>query len=225
MSKILVIAPHPDDEILGVGGTIAKFSNSKNQVYVVILTKVYPPDFDPAISIQGQKEALKAHKVLGVTKTFFLDFPVLSLSLISPVKLNNALLKIIKKVKPAKMFVPFPGDIHDDHQKTFFSSLVCARPNIPDPPDEIYAYETLSETNWNAPYLTPSFCPNVFINIERTLAKKIQAMQKYKSQLKRFPHERSIISIKNLARFRGSTVHLHAAESFVLIRKIDKKPF
>jgi LmbE family N-acetylglucosaminyl deacetylase len=220
--KVIVIAPHPDDEILGVGGTIARFSDEGVEVYIVIITKGYPPLFDEESINIGRKEALEAHKFLNVKETFFLSFPAANLDSIPSREINDKLIDMFKDIKPDIIFIPFNGDVHIDHQRIFLSALVAARPNNSEFPSFIYAYETLSETNWNAPYITPNFVPNVFIDISQYLDKKIEAFKKYKSQVKEFPHERSIESLKMLAMLRGSTVGCYAAEAFVLVRGVYK---
>ena len=116
--------------------------------------------------------------------------------------------------------MPHPGDIHRDHQEVFAAALVAARPNGPRHPARILAYETLSETNWNAPYLSPAFQPQVFVDVTTTLEAKIEAMGRYASQLRPFPNERSLEAIRALAALRGAAVHRHAAEAFVEIRAV-----
>jgi LmbE family N-acetylglucosaminyl deacetylase len=118
------------------------------------------------------------------------------------------------------VLVPFVGDVHIDHQLIFQSAMVAARPHQAAYPTMILAYETLSETNWNAPYLTPGFLPNVFVDITDTLDLKLQAIAAYGSQLRASPHERSIEALKALATLRGATVHRPAAEAFVLVRSV-----
>ncbi|MCP6758878.1 MAG: PIG-L family deacetylase [Fischerella sp. CENA71] len=218
--KILIIAPHPDDEILGVGGTIARFAAEENEVYVVIMTQGYPPDFSEEMNQTDRQEALAAHQVLGVKESIFLSFPAARLDNIPHRDINAQLFKLIQKIQPDMLFIPFLGDLHMDHQRVFLSSLVAARPNNPHAPKSIYAYETLSETNWNAPYLTANFVPNVFVNISAYLEIKLEAMRIYASQIKPFPNERSEESLRALATLRGSTVNLFAAEAFYMIRQI-----
>lgn len=218
--NLLVVAPHPDDEILGVGGTIAKFVEEGHLVYVVTITKGYPPDYKENAYIKARQEALAAHRVLGVKETIFLDFPAARLDTVPHRDLNRELVEVCQKVQPDLLFIPFNGDIHMDHQLVFLSAMVAARPINKWAPKTVYAYETLSETNWHAPYLTPSFVPNVFIDISAHLETKIQAMQMYGSQLKPFPHERSEEALRALATLRGSTVSCFAAEAFVLLRSI-----
>ena len=116
--------------------------------------------------------------------------------------------------------MPFPGDIHRDHQLVFEAAMVAARPAGPVYPLRILAYETLSETNWNAPFLTPAFTPNVFIDIAETLETKLAAFAAFASQVRAFPAERSVEALSALARLRGATVHRAAAEAFVLVREV-----
>ncbi|MDK9701478.1 MAG: PIG-L family deacetylase, partial [bacterium] len=120
----------------------------------------------------------------------------------------------------ALLFTPFIGDIHFDHRLFFESALVACRPNGAKIPRKILAYETLSETNWNAPGLSPAFAPNVYYDISEYLGKKIEALEIFASQMQAFPNERSIEAVKALATLRGATVNCRAAEAFVLIREI-----
>jgi N-acetylglucosamine malate deacetylase 1 len=219
--RILVIAPHPDDEVLGAGGTIARFADEGAEVYVAIMTKGYPPDFPEELNQTDRQEALAAHQVLGVKETLFLSLPAAQLDTVPHRDINAQLSELIHKIQPNTLFVPFIGDIHMDHQLVFLSSLVAARPNHPDAPKAIYAYETLSETNWNAPYLTANFVPNVFVDISPYLETKLEAMRMYASQIKLFPNERSEETLRALATLRGSTVGRFAAEAFCLIRQIQ----
>ncbi len=166
MSKILVIAPHPDDEVLGAGGTIARLSREGHQVFIVIVTQGDPSMFDLAFIERLKKEALEAHQILGVHETIFLEgFPLLLLDTVPHSRLNEALRETIYKIRPEFLFIPFRGDIHLDHRLVFDSAMVAARPNTEIYIKAIYAYETLSETNWNAPLLTPGFSPNVYVDI------------------------------------------------------------
>lgn len=222
MKNILVIAPHADDEVLGAGGTIAKLADEGNSVYVAVVTVPEPPDFTAEQAKQIREEALLSHKLLGVKKTFFLGLPAARLDT-TPHKLaNQKLCELFAEVKPHTAFIPFLGDIHLDHQYASLSALVAARPHLPYAPKVVYAYETMSETNWNAPYVTPTFVPNTYIDITQYLEDKIQAMKAYGSQIQSFPHERSEEALRALAALRGSTVSCFAAEAFVLFRQVIK---
>jgi LmbE family N-acetylglucosaminyl deacetylase len=218
--RTLVIAPHADDEVLGAGGTIARLSQSGLDVDVAIVTKVRPPIFPDEFNGAIREEAKQAHAHLGVRKTHWLDLPAAQLTETPNHEINKAVLAIVREFDPQTLLIPFIGDIHVDHQRLFTSALVAARPYQQHYPRNILAYETLSETNWNAPYLTPAFVPNVFVDISDTLSRKIDAFRLYASQVKMAPHERSPEALEALARLRGATMHRAAAEAFVLIRQV-----
>ncbi len=218
--RVLVVAPHPDDEILGVGGTIARHVAEGAEVHVAIVTKGYAPDFDDAHVAQVRGEAKEAHALLGTAGLHFLDLPAAALDTVPHREINARLARVMSEVVPDTLYIPFNGDLHRDHLETFLSVLVASRPNRPEAPRAIYAYETLSETNWGAPYLMPSFAPNVYVDITNHLEFKIKAMEVYQSQVKPFPNERSVESLRALAALRGSTVGVRAAEAFVLIRQV-----
>lgn len=218
--RILVVAPHPDDEVLGVGGTIARFAAEGAEVIVLIVTRGFPPEFDEEFVERGRKEAAEAHELLGVTETVSLSFPAAGLDTVPHRDLNAELASVFRDVRPDILFLPFNGDVHSDHQSVFHSSLVAARPNRGFSPSSIHSYETLSETNWNAPFLTPGFRPNVFVDITDHLEIKLRAMEIYASQIRPFPNERSAESLRALAMLRGSTVGWPAAEAFVLLRAL-----
>lgn len=218
--RALVIAPHPDDEILGVGGVIARLSRVGHEVDVVVVTTGKPPLFDEEYVRQVRREASEAHEILGVRETTFLEeFPAAGLDGVPAHRLNQVLTEVLREKRPDILFVPFAGDIHRDHQMTFASALVAARPVHEWKVRAIYAYETLSETNWYAPPVTPAFLPNSFFDIAEVLEVKLDALRAYRSQVKPFPNERSLEAVEALARVRGATVGVEAAEAFVLIRQ------
>ena len=220
--KIMVIAPHPDDEVLGVGGTIAKLSSEGNDVYVVVVTKGDKEIFDEQLIETGRREAEEADKILGVKKTIFLEgFPAAKLDTIPHYLLNDELTRLVREISPEICFIPFFNDLHLDHRLIFDSAMVALRPT----PDNkflraIYSYETLSETNWNITNPSLSFVPNIYFDISNYINKKVEALKIFNSQLKAFPHERSVESVVALSKFRGSTVGLRNAEAFMLIREI-----
>jgi LmbE family N-acetylglucosaminyl deacetylase len=218
--RTLVIAPHPDDEILGAGGTMARLARAGQEVVVAVVTSGQPPLFPREQVERVQAEAARAHKLLGVSRTVWLGQPAAGLSDMPQADLNAALRGLVQDVDPQTLILPFVGDIHADHQLTFLSALVASRPHQAEFPATILAYETLSETNWNAPYVTPGFLPNVFVDVNETLTLKLEAMQGFASQLRPFPHERSVEALNALAMLRGATVHCRAAEAFVLVRHV-----
>jgi LmbE family N-acetylglucosaminyl deacetylase len=220
MGTVLVVAPHPDDEILGCGGTIARLASAGHAVHVAIATRGAPPRYRQEEVEQVRREAADAHALLGVAQTHWLDHPAAELDRVPHAELNASMGALIATVQPDTLFLPFVGDIHLDHQLIFRSALVAARPNGWNAPTRLYAYETLSETNWSAPYVEPGFAPNVFIDIAETLERKLDAFACYRSQCRAFPNERSPEALRALAMLRGATVHRRAAEAFLLIREI-----
>ena len=215
-----MIAPHTDDEVLGAGATMARLSDAGQDVYVAVVTVGQPPTYPADQVAQVRAEAKRAHDLLGVRETLWLDQPAAQLSETPHASLNAAIGKVVQEVAPKTLLVPFVGDIHIDHQLTFLSSMVAARPHQAAYPTTILAYETVSETHWNAPYLTPNFVPNVFVEIEDWLPRKLDAMKMFESQLRDFPHERSLEALRALAALRGASVHRAAAEAFVLVRLV-----
>src|SRR5690625_190815 len=200
--KVLVFAPHNDDEVLGVGGTIARYVEEGHEVFVCEVTS----GKDQKRLENIRSEALAAHQILGVTKTFFLDLPVIELADIPTKELNEAFLNIVKEIKPNIAYIPHKGDMHIDHTMVAEAAMVALRPVNNPELKEIYAYETLSETEWNIPSPDNIFVPNVWVDITKTINKKIESMKCYKSQLYDFPHPRSLEAIRALSMLRGSTI-------------------
>ena len=184
MSKnILVVAPHADDEIIGCGATIAKLVKEGNNVYVIIATNAHKgaPELYNAVDIEKvRREALLAHKYLGIKDTFFMDFPAPALNAFPEYKISNSVSEIINKIQPEILYIPFPSDLHQDHKAIYRASLVAARPQGEYSVKEIYCYETLSETEWG-PYQENAFAPNVFIDVTDVFEHKIEAMRDRKS--------------------------------------------
>lgn len=218
--NVLVIAPHPDDEVLGCGGTIAKHVANNDDVYVVIVTKGCEPIFPPEQVEQVRDECRKADAFLGVSETFFLDFPASMMEEEPRYKLNDTLIKIVQSIKPDIVYMPHRGDMQLDHKMTVDAVMVALRPKYEHVIKKIYAYETLSETGWDIPNTTNEFIPTSYNDISLFLDKKINAMKIYKSQIAEYPNARSVESMRALAIYRGSMMNLKATEAFVLLREI-----
>ena len=214
--KILVIAPHPDDEVLGCGGTIAKYSQKRDKVFVCYVTTTYEPEWTKEFAENRKKEIESSNKILGIKKSYFLNYPTVKLDTIPQKELNEAIFKIVNEIKPDIVYIPHKGDLNKDHRLVFESSLVAMRP--PTTVKRILSYETLSETEWGNP-LEP-FNPNSYEDISKTFDKKLLAMKEFVSELKEFPHPRSLEAIESLAKKRGCEVGVNYAESFLLIREI-----
>jgi LmbE family N-acetylglucosaminyl deacetylase len=219
----LIVAPHCDDEILGCGGVMAKRVKAGAKVYVAIVTNGHlgaPELFSKEGTSKVRNEALSSHKFLGVSETFFLNFPAPRLDSIPSYQLSLSLGKLIKDLGINEMYIPHRGDIHKDHRIVYEASLVSARPINNCSVKRILAYETLSETEWAHPFGDDAFIPNVFEDITDFIDLKVKAFSFFETQAKVFPHPRSPKSIENLSMYRGATVGYHNAEAFSLIREI-----
>lgn len=218
--NILVIAPHPDDEVLGCGGTIARHAAWEDSVHVLIVTRgdpdLYPDDDEAEI----RREIESAHQVLGVAGTIYLNYPAPRLDTIAGYQLAEAIHQVIHQVQPCTVYLPHHGDIHIDHQRVYQATLVAARPINRCPVRQLLCYETLSETEWSPPQSNAAFIPTAFTDISDYLDTKLKAMGCYGAELKPFPHPRSLKALDALAKLRGATVGLAAAEAFSVVRQI-----
>ena len=220
MNKVLVIAPHPDDEILGCGGTMIKHIEAGDEVFVCIATKGCLPLFSPKSVEKVRNEAKKCHNLIGVKKTYFLDFPAAMMEKVERYELNGKFLDVIREVQPDIVYIPHWGDMQKDHQMVAEACMVALRPKYEPKVKAIYSYETMSETAWNAPNVQNDFIPNVFVDISDTLEKKKHALNVFETQVSPFPDARSLESINALAKYRGALMNVKAAEAFMLIREI-----
>lgn len=221
--KILVIAPHPDDETLGCGGTLLKYKARGAEVSWVIVTNIAQVRGWEAKRVEErQKEIDKVSKLYGFDSVFKLDFPTTELDATPINRIITALSKVILKIKPNIVYLPNKNDIHTDHQVTFTAGMSCTKnfrvPFI----NKILMYECLSETEF-APALEESaFVPNIFVDISNLIARKIEIMKVYGSEIKEHPWPRSIENIKALATFRGAACSFRYAESFMLLKEINR---
>ena len=219
--RILIVSPHPDDETLGVGGTIAKYSNKGHEVNVLTISGHLPPLYKREDYEKTVEEARRAFKVLGVTKSVFLELPATMIGDLPLHELNQKIFQIVSDFNPQIVFCPYP-DRHVDHRLVFDSVMVATRPvgmgrNI----EIVAAYETLSETHWNAPHIEPNFTPNWVIDISDSIKKKIEALKCYESQISNFPGPRSVESLEALAKFRGTQAGFSYGEGMHIIRMIS----
>jgi len=221
--KVLVIAPHPDDEVLGCGGIIKKYVSQKDEVYLCIVTCGYTPDWSEESIKDRKKEVECANKVLGIKKTFFLDLPTVKLDTVPQKKLNDLISKCVEDIRPEIIYIPHKGDLNKDHQLVFEAALVAARPKQSMSVKKVFSYEVPSETEWGQQKvrkLQDIFLPTVYVDVKNTLEDKLKAMKCYKSELKEFPHPRSLKGITVLSEKRGMEAGLENAEAFILIKEI-----
>jgi LmbE family N-acetylglucosaminyl deacetylase len=214
--RVLVFAPHNDDEVLGAGGTIAKLAKQGAEIMICEVTSGTNPERVERI----KSEARRAHALLGAAHTVFLELPVVRLTEHPRIEINARMCEVVKDFRPTIAFIPHMGDMHTDHRVTADAAMVALRPYEAKGLHSIYVYETLSETEWNIPSAANAFIPNAWCDISDELATKLDAMRCYETQLNDFPHPRSTGALEALARYRGSTVGADAAEAFMLIRHI-----
>jgi len=216
--KVLVIASHPDDEVLGVGGTVFSLANEGYEIYFLIMTK-------GMVEVHGKEkveflrqEAIEVHKYLPSSGTFFEDFPSLNMDTIPKREINKCIERVVHRVKPDIVFTHYWDDVNSDHQIVFGASMVALRPYAAPFVKKIYCYEVMSATEWTIPSQGHMFVPICFNDITLYLDKKLHALSMYKSQEKDYPHTRSLRSVENHARQRGNLMGMDAAECFYPIR-------
>lgn len=216
--KVLVIAPHRDDEILGVGGTLLKHKANGDDVIVCIVAAREGEELSPKAA-ELHKGMLAAHEFCHFDKYIGFPFRPSQLELVNRKEFNKAFLDMIFEVKPDVVYLPFWGDMQKDHQLVTEAAMVALREKYDHPVKAIYAYETLSETGINLPTDNYAFIPNVFVDITDFLEKKKTALTFYAHQIHPFPDLRSLEAVEALAKYRGATINVKAAEAFVLIRE------
>lgn len=214
--KVLIFAPHPDDEILGCGGVIAKYIENDDEVYVCVCTH----SLDEKYIILNEEYATNVHKSIGVAKTIFLDFPTVELPHVNARQLTESFNNLVQEIRPDEVYIPFYGDMHTDHYMVANNVMVALRPIVAPFVKNIYAYETLSETGWNFPTPDKAFIPNVYSDISAYIDKKVDAMKMYNTKIMKNPHPRSEEGIRALAKYRGGTIGVEFAEAFMCIRSI-----
>ena len=212
--NILIIAPHPDDEVLGMGATIKKLSRKNNISLLVVSEGASSQYNDKKMIATRHNSCLKSSKYLGIKNITFLDYPDMKLDTIPHIELNKKIEKIITKLKPKIIYSPPENDLNLDHQKVFNSILVATRPHT-STVESVYCYELPG-------LIKKPFEPNVYVNIEKEFESKIKSFKFYKSEVMNFPHPRSVKAIENLAIQRGIESGLKMAESFHLVKSIQK---
>lgn len=223
MKKVIVISAHPDDEVLGAGGAILKHVADGDQVYWLITTNISEAKgFPDEMVSERQREIKQVEELLGITKTFLLNYPTMTLSSSTVNDMVPEISKVFKEVEPEIVYCLNRSDAHSDHRFTFDAAMACTKsfryPFI----KKVLLYECLSETEFAPALQEKVFLPNYYVDISNYLDKKLKAMNIYASELGEHPFPRSERNIKALATFRGAIAGVEYAEAFQLIKFIDK---
>ncbi|WP_161594703.1 UDP-4-amino-4,6-dideoxy-N-acetyl-beta-L-altrosamine N-acetyltransferase [Helicobacter sp. MIT 11-5569] len=221
MQRILIVAAHPDDEVLGCFGSVARFIKQGAEAYTLILGEGKTSRGTTSkeeLEILNQEFEL-ANKSIGIKKVFREYFPDNCFDSVSLLDIVKAVEKIKNIVKPNIIFTHFENDLNIDHKITYQAVLTATRPLPNECVKQIYSFEILSSTEWN---FGVSFGGNVFFDISETIEDKIKAMRYYQSELCEYPHPRSLKGIEIQARLQGMRVGMEYAESFILVRDVRK---
>ena len=221
MTRILVIAAHPDDEVLGMGGTIAVYTDRGDEVRVVVVTDgsstQYPGDAE--LRARKEEEALRAAADLGVTDYVHLDLPDMRLDTLAHVEVNEVVEGHIRDFAPRIVYTAHP-DVNRDHRVLFDSVSVATRPTPGQPVRRLLTYAPTSSTEWT-PAPVNWFVPNWFVDVTETLERKVSAFARYETERRDYPHPRSERAIRAAASFYGASCGCEYAEPFVLVRGLE----
>lgn len=222
----LVVAAHPDDEVLGCGGTIARLTALGHDVFVVILGEGITSRFtsrdeaDAGLVEALHEDCIEVGRMLGVKKVFHFAYPDNRFDSVPLLDIVKNLEEVIDDVRPEVLYTQHGGDLNIDHAIAFRATVTATRPMVGCPVRELYCYEVPSSTEWAFGVFEPRFRPSVFVDIHDTLDVKIQAMEHYEGEKREFPHPRSPEAMAAQARHWGSAVGLLAAEAFEPVRII-----
>jgi LmbE family N-acetylglucosaminyl deacetylase len=218
--NVLVIAAHPDDEVLGVGGTLALHALQGDKVFPVIVADGQQVRYDEERRAELKEACRKCCATLGTEEPEFLGLPDQHLDTFSQIDLNQALEERMQRCKPQVVYSHHFGDMNRDHQILYDATSVVCRPKPGAVVKRVLAFAVPSSSDWAPQVPGRNFVPNWFVDISSTLERKLAALEHYKSETPPFPHPRSLSAIETQARFWGSSVGVEAAEPFMLMRNL-----
>lgn len=220
MKKILVIAPHPDDETLGCGGTLLKHRAEGNAIYWLIMTSIYTEHgFAPDAVARREKEVESVARAYGFKEVFNLGFPTAKLDTVNRGLIVQEIGRIVREVVTEIVYIPNRNDIHSDHTLTSDASLSALKTFRCESVKRVLSYEVLSETEFAPPFQSAAFIPNSFSDISQFLPDKISIVDMYHGELAEHPFPRSVTNIKAIATFRGATAGVKYAEAFMVLKE------
>jgi N-acetylglucosamine malate deacetylase 1 len=225
--KYLIIAAHPDDEVLGCGGSMAKWAKEGHEIHVLIMAEGATSRDKERDKKKRKKElshlaksAKKSSEILSLRSIKLIDYPDNRMDSISLLDVVKSIEEHIEKIKPEIVVTHHFSDLNIDHQITHKAVITACRPKPKSRVKRILSFEVPSATEWQSPSINSSFIPNWFEDISMTLELKIIALEAYKTEMREWPHARSIEALEHLAKWRGSTIGLEAAEAFMLLREV-----
>lgn len=218
--RVLVIAAHPDDETIGAGGTIARHVAQGDKVYWSIVTQGYRPLRSDSELAAARAQVLEVQQVLGIEEVLFCGFPTVQLNTVPYGEVSSALQRVVDQVRPDVVYTTSPSDINQDHRIVYDCTLVATRPLPGCSVRRLLAYEIGPTARFGLPAGCPPLVGNVFVDISEYLDRKLEAMSCYETQLREYPHSRSLKGLRLLAQERGLSVGLKAAECFELVREL-----
>lgn len=220
MRRVLVVAPHPDDETLGCGGTLLRHRREGDVLFWCIATEMSGLPGMPAKRVaEREKEIRSAAKAFGFQKVFRLGFPAAGLDRVPDKDLHAAMAAVLKASKPDLVYVPHPGDVHGDHAATFAAAWSACKAFRAPFVNEVRAMEIPSETEQSPPGAAPAFAPNCFVNISPYLQRKLKLLSLWKGEMGGHPFPRSRKTVQALALWRGSQADYPAAEAFQILKQ------
>jgi LmbE family N-acetylglucosaminyl deacetylase len=225
--RVLVVAAHPDDEVLGCGGTIARHAEAGDQVQVLIVAEGATSRQQPRDRLQATQElsllaqaARKAGAILGVRGVELLDLPDNRLDSLDRLDLIKRIEECIERHQPQVVYVHHVGDVNVDHRRLHEAVVTACRPTPGHSVQRLLSFEVASSSEWQPPGSAPAFQPNWFVDISAHWPRKREALAAYASEMRPWPHARSMEALEHLARWRGAQVGVDAAEAFCLLRQL-----
>jgi LmbE family N-acetylglucosaminyl deacetylase len=225
MKSVLILAAHPDDEVLGCGGTIAKLGREGAAVHVAFLADgVFSREGDPSTKqneVNAREAAAeKACLTLGAKAVFFGKFPDNRMDSIALLDIVKVIESLVAEYRPDTVFTHHAGDLNVDHRRAHEAVVTACRPQKGSPVKRLLSFEVPSSTEWQLPGSATAFAPNWFVDVSATLESKLAALDVYAAELRAWPHPRSRQGVEHLARWRGATIGVDAAEAFILGRQL-----
>ena len=221
MRKVLVVAPHADDETLGCGGTLLKHFDEGDEIYWLLVTDMSLESGFLQAQIEARElEISKVIELYGFKETYRLGFPPAALEAVPMKDIVQAMSSVVDKLHPEIIYSVFRNDVHSDHSVVSDAVMAATKSFRYPSVKRILVFETLSETEFSLRVDGEYFRPNVFVNIDKYLAKKIEIMDQFNSEMGEFPFPRSVGAIQAQAKYRGVQAGCHSAEAFMLLKEI-----